>query len=215
METKICTKCGEELPATLEYFYKDKTYTNGLRGSCKKCEIKRSKEYKINNTEKIKEYIKNNKERIAKNKRKWYENNKESLSIAAKKYYKENKEHICALKKEYQKQNKCECNLYMNRRKAKKKLLENNYTAENWKKTKEYFNNKCCYCGKTIKLTQDHFIPLSKGGGYVVTNIVPSCQSCNSSKGNKDFFEWYPKQEYYSENREKKVLEFLDYECNY
>lgn len=35
--TKRCTKCGEEKPATTEYFRKDKTKKDGLYSSCKKC----------------------------------------------------------------------------------------------------------------------------------------------------------------------------------
>lgn len=51
---------------------------------------------------------------------------------------------------------------------------------------------KCCiYCGVTEGLTQDHIIPSSKGGPDIPANIVPACKSCNSSKHNRDIFEWY------------------------
>lgn len=56
---------------------------------------------------------------------------------------------------------------------------------------KKYFNNRCAYCGKELPLQQDHFIALSKGGEYSKNNIVPSCQSCNGSKGAKEFETWY------------------------
>jgi len=43
---KTCSKCGQELPATLEYFYSNKdNKSDGLRGDCKKCSIKRVKKY--------------------------------------------------------------------------------------------------------------------------------------------------------------------------
>ena len=35
--TKVCSVCGEEFPATVEYFYKSKTGKLGLRGECKEC----------------------------------------------------------------------------------------------------------------------------------------------------------------------------------
>ena len=35
------------------------------------------------------------------------------------------------------------------------------------------------------RLTQDHVIPLSKGGQHIKENIVPACPSCNSKKGNR------------------------------
>ncbi len=46
--TKFCTKCGEGLPATTEYFYTDKHAKSGLRPDCKICSKKRVIEYKDN-----------------------------------------------------------------------------------------------------------------------------------------------------------------------
>lgn len=46
----------------------------------------------------------------------------------------------------------------------------------------------CQYCThkfKTHELTFDHVIPRSKGGRTTWENIVASCQSCNTKKGNK------------------------------
>ena len=72
------------------------------------------------------------------------------------------------------------------RRKAKKKDLPATLTIEQWEAIKLAYGNRCAYCGKkeTIKrpLTQDHVIPISKGGGTTPDNIVPACKSCNSSK---------------------------------
>lgn len=36
--TKICTKCGQEFPATTEYFHKSKRGKYGLRADCKQCQ---------------------------------------------------------------------------------------------------------------------------------------------------------------------------------
>jgi hypothetical protein len=46
-------------------------------------------------------------------------------------------------------------------------------------------NNTCMYCGSTRKLTIDHVVPKSKGGGESFNNLVVACSSCNTKKGNK------------------------------
>lgn len=42
----------------------------------------------------------------------------------------------------------------------------------------------CFYCGRSCEddCHVDHFIPLSKGGAHVLTNLRMSCRSCNLSK---------------------------------
>ncbi len=50
--TKFCTKCGEGLPATTEYFYTDKHAKSGLRPDCKICSKKRVIEYNLKNKQK-------------------------------------------------------------------------------------------------------------------------------------------------------------------
>ena len=87
----------------------------------------------------------------------------------------------------------------------------NNLSDYDWNKCKEYFNNSCAYCGaNNTTLHKEHVIPLSKGGNLVKENIIPSCQSCNSSKGTKLFHEWYKKYKHYSVEREEKIIKYLN-----
>lgn len=55
-------------------------------------------------------------------------------------------------------------------------------TVEQWEMIKAAYNYRCAYCRKKKPLTQDHVVPVSKGGAHTASNIVPACQSCNSSK---------------------------------
>lgn len=48
--------------------------------------------------------------------------------------------------------------------------------------------NLCMYCGKTFaeqKLTRDHILPTSRGGGDHWLNVVAACRRCNQHKGNQ------------------------------
>lgn len=77
--------------------------------------------------------------------------------------------------------------LSQQRRRARKRQLSSTLTAGQWAAIKAIYGNKCAYCGlKTRKLTQDHVIPVSRGGAYTAANIVPACGKCNSAKGTGD-----------------------------
>lgn len=63
-------------------------------------------------------------------------------------------------------------------------------TLAQWEAIKAAHDHRCAYCGARVKLTQDHVIPLSKGGQHTASNIVPACQPCNSRKGNSTADAW-------------------------
>ena len=223
---KFCTKCNRELPATNDYFYSKKTCKDGLMGVCKDCRKKDREKYYSKNKEHIlkksKEYRDNNKEKRFEANKAWYDKNKDYMAEYKRKYYQENIEKIKENKKKWRKtkHGKALINIATNRRRAIKRKLANGLTIEQWEQIKKDFNYKCAYCGmveeehyKTYneQLNQEHFIALSNGGEYTHNNIIPACKGCNCSKKQKDFFEWYPKQEFYSKKREKKILEYLNY----
>lgn len=68
------------------------------------------------------------------------------------------------------------------RRRALARNLPCTLTDSQWAAICAAYKFRCAYCGKKVKLTQDHVLPLSKGGGTVAENIVPACKSCNSRK---------------------------------
>lgn len=126
-------------------------------------------------------------------------------------YYKQNQESAKERAKQWRENNPERKNINEQKRRTRKRQLPATLTNQQWQIIKDYFNNQCCYCGKELSLVQDHFVPLSKGGGYTHNNIVPACNSCNSSKQDKEFAKWYPKQKFYSQKRERAILKFLGY----
>jgi len=72
-----------------------------------------------------------------------------------------------------------------NKRNREKRNSYGNHTFEQWEELKKKYNYTCLSCNKKepeIKLTEDHVVPLSKGGSDYIENIQPLCRKCNSKK---------------------------------
>lgn len=235
----LCKKCERILPATLKYFYRRKNGKFGLRNECKECEaickkaylknnpdynIKYHDEHKFEEAMYSKQYHESNKDKISEYNKQRYQKKRKEILGRTKKYYQVHKErykeNYRTFREEHkpeelervskwQKNNKEKGVLKSQRRRAKERQLESNYSEEEWFGCKNYFNNKCAYCGKKVKLTVEHVIPVNKGGSYIRQNIIPACGTCNRSKGDKDMELWYKKQPFYIEEREIKILEYL------
>jgi len=172
----------------------------------------KSKEYRRNNQDVFKKYYYENRNNLLKQKSLYWFANKDMLSKKHKIYYEKNKAILSEKNRIWILNNPDKVKANSQRRRTKKLLLPATLTIIQWEDIKLYFNNSCCYCGKKLPLAQDHFIPLKNGGGYTINNIVPSCRSCNSSKGAKDFFIWYPTHRSYNKKREQKIMKHLGYE---
>ena len=88
------------------------------------------------------------------------------------------------------------------KRKARKRGLPITLTPDDWEQAKRYFCG-CAYCGVAEELQQDHFVPLSKNGGYTADNIVPACPKCNQSKKDNDPEAWCTPKQY------ERVMNYL------
>mgnify|MGYP003111675838 CR=1 FL=1 len=105
MNNKVCIKCGEEKPATREYFYANKRNRDGLFSACKVCHDERTTQWRQANKEKIAEYNKQyhqaNQEKVAERKKQYRQANKEKLLERSRQYHQENKEKVAERKKQY------------------------------------------------------------------------------------------------------------------
>lgn len=68
---------------------------------------------------------------------------------------------------------------------------EHDLTDTQWAALVEAWNG-CAYCGSGDRagLQRDCMLPISRGGRYTLTNVVPACRSCNASKCNSELTTW-------------------------
>lgn len=82
------------------------------------------------------------------------------------------------------------CYSVLNVRPARRK--RNWQIEDEWSRTRLHWKGRCAYCGKKPEvLYREHMMPVSRGGGDELENIVPACFRCNASKATKTPLEWF------------------------
>lgn len=232
-KTKMCTTCKQELPASKIYFYGRATNKDGLRNQCIVCE--RGRKYRIKDeffkvcgkckqklpiTREFFYFIKRGKNRTehvciscARERGKESRANRDIDAEREKRrrYYQQNAEKIKRKASLWVKENRDRHALHGATRRSLKENVDATFTIKQRGAAWEYFGNSCAYCGSKERLTEDHVVPLSRGGEYTHNNIIPACKKCNCSKHNEDMFEWYKKSKHFSQKRFNKILSFLNY----
>jgi 5-methylcytosine-specific restriction endonuclease McrA len=174
---------------------KVKAHQKAWREANAEKEKARQKAYREANPEKrkaaVKAWAEANAEKRKAYSKAYYEANAEKV----KAYLEVNAEKIKARDKAYREANPEKVKARCQRRRTLKAYLPATFTVEQWKRALAYFENTCAYCGEELtKVHQEHFVPLSKGGGYTRDNIVPSCPRCNMRKNNRNPLDWLVKQ---------------------
>jgi 5-methylcytosine-specific restriction endonuclease McrA len=188
---KLCTKNHEYQDSGKSLRYKP--FKNRRCGPCVECHREQSRK----RGDYYKERYQLKKPQILDNVKKWRNNNFDKVKINQAKYMKSEKGKIT-------------CSNSSRRRRSKKS--KNHiafYSQSDILEVKKNFCNKCAYCESQIKLTIDHFIPVSVGGPDCISNFVLSCFKCNRNKSDKDPMTWYKSQDFYSPTQWKKILKIL------
>jgi len=199
-----------------EYYYRNKERITIQRIEKREIYLNRSRLWREANKEYIvkkgKEYYDSHKESISKTAKIYRMKNEKIIAFKRRMKFEENPELYLSKRRAYFIENREKIRFYHHGRRVRIRELPSTLTISQWDSIKLSFDNKCCYCGESKPLAQEHFLPVIRDGEYSHNNILCACQSCNSSKGTKSFFEWYPKFKHYSKRRERKILTFLHYE---
>ena len=162
---KKCLNCSKE-------FKPSKHNLNQQKFCNKKCQYNF---WSKNNKEKVKVYeTGRRKEDNIKKSTKWRKKNPDKFKKIRKRYYLKHREEII-------------------RKAILRHFLKLEISIAEWERIKKRYNYQCSICRKRepfidqkiTRLTIDHILPLSRGGGNELKNIQPLCHRCNAKKGNK------------------------------
>lgn len=168
----VCEVCGERKPCCAK----------GLCGSC--YQHIWHLEHRSENNRKASERYYKNRERRREQMDQWMKSNPEKMKIYRRRYYEKTKEQQAKQHLIWCRSNPEKIAAKNNRRRASVLNLPSTLTGEEAEQMLKGFS--CFYCGSdNNKLTLDHFIPISRGGGTTKANTVIACQNCNSSKKDK------------------------------
>ena len=155
-----------------------------------------AKRYRQDNADQIKSYRESRRHISLPYSKKYYEDNKSELLAKQREYYNENSGRIREANRawveshrerhrEYQRQ------YQQSRRVLKAALPTFKVSDRDWRRLQARYHHSCAYCAcASEKVTMDHVVPLVRGGGHSIGNLLPACQKCNSSKGHKLLVEW-------------------------
>jgi 5-methylcytosine-specific restriction endonuclease McrA len=206
LDTKQCTKCGETKPFSGYYFRKK---DNRYESACKACHRAENRAWREahpgRSAETARKWREEHPERFREMRAKWKvdhakETQERSRILYAtnskmrewrRQYSLQHRDEIAVKNKMYRARDPDAIRAARWRRKMRLRGVSGNVTPAEWRERIAYFNGHCAYCGEQmIRPTQDHMVPISRGGAHSIENLVPACMSCNSRKGTKNLLEY-------------------------
>lgn len=122
----------------------------------------------------------------------WVKMHPARIAASNKKYQQKNRAKIKAYRDKWIEQNREKVRLWSRLRRARQRGAEGSHTVEDIIRIRKAQRDRCAYC--RCKLNGggdvDHIIPLLWGGSNWPSNLQLLCDSCNSSKCDKDPIEF-------------------------
>ena len=169
--TKLCPACNVEKLRT-EFHRRG----DSVQARCKVCRLAHASRY----------YLQRAAEINARAKR-WRDKNRDLVLANHREYYEAHKDEYADYQRAFR---RARPDIVSDRNRKRSALRRGapvcDLTAEQWVDIQREHDYRCKYCGgSNLRLTQDHVVPLSRGGAHTRSNIVPACNSCNSRKKDK------------------------------
>ena len=160
--------------------------------------------------QKCKHYRLNNLENTRETKRKYRRANLEHIRLRDKKYRLADPEKANRRSRNYRKLHpKSRISSEQRRRAKKRQVSYYDFSSADLRDRLAQFDG-CVYCGEVKpNMHLDHFLSLSSGGSHVLSNLVVACSSCNCSKRDRDPYEWFSGQPFFSQKQWKRLLKLL------
>lgn len=183
---KVCNTCKQVKPVSV--FYRRADNKDGLDNKCPACYSAyhkarydanpeaaraRSKRWRLENPEAVKEIKARGRDRHIQYNRQWY---------------RENTERAAEAQRIYRASNRSKARSIVANRRAR--IKNNGYFAISDKEWERLYSSCCVYCGSKDEIQADHVIPVSRGGRHSIGNLVPACRICNVSKNDRTIMEW-------------------------
>lgn len=180
--TRLCTKCRERFPETIEYFHFDKKGRSNSH--CRKCVRDANAIYNAANIElkraRGREYVAKTKDKRKGYNQEYYKNNQSVIKNRVKQWATDNPEKARAHSRATQLRRRV---ILATQEKLTPELIQEMYELQ---------GGRCLYCDIALfdNYHVDHIIPVALGGGNDFDNLCIACPFCNQSKSDKLLTEW-------------------------
>lgn len=217
---KYCIKCRRLLPHDDEHFIK-------THNECKEC---RGIGFGIHRPNRVKDvpegykYCSKCHELLPKSPQNFHhagdrltQQCQECHNETCRQWAQENREKVRAMQRAYERTDRGKAKRAQQKARRRDRISagEHTLTASQWNACRTHWTDEdgevhCAYCGTpAARIERDHVIPVAEGGGTTAGNVVPACRGCNASKSTYPLSEWYPEQDFYTEDRATKINKWL------